>query len=100
MFDLTDKQVARSLKQLKRQRDLINAHQTKARSIALRKEWIEHQNILNYQMEYDRIVGHINSGRPPGVANNLLQFWIKPRLFSLIMMLIIELPKYFAFISF
>ena len=40
MCDITDKQVARRLQQLNRQRELINAHQTKARSSAIRKEWL------------------------------------------------------------
>ena len=72
-IDITDKQVARSLEQLKRQRALIKAHHTRAQNIALRKEWLEHQNRNNYQLEYDRIVGHINSGRTPGVSNEILQ---------------------------
>ena len=62
-----------SLHQLKIRRGLINAHQTTAQQLALRKEWLEHQNMRNYQLEYDRIVGHINSGRTPGVTNDILQ---------------------------
>ncbi len=55
----------KSLEQLKRKRDLIKAHLTKAENIQLRNDWLKHQNRKNYQLEYDRIVGHINSGRVP-----------------------------------
>ncbi len=72
-IDLTDRQIQRSLTQLKRKRELIKAHRTKAESIMLRKEWLEHQNRKNYQLEYDRIVGHINSGRVSGTTTDMLK---------------------------
>ena len=56
MYDLTDKQITRSLEQLKRRRDFIKSHRTKSESIQLRNEWLQHQNRKNYQLEYDRIV--------------------------------------------
>ena len=71
--DLTDKYVNKSLAQLKRQRDKIKAHRTKAESIQLRNEWTQHQNRKNYQLEYDRIVGHINSGRVRGTTADMLK---------------------------
>ena len=73
MYDLTDKQITKSLEQLKRRRDLIKAHRTKSESIHLRNEWLQHQNRKNYQLEYDRIVNHINSGRVPGTTVDMLK---------------------------
>ncbi len=40
-------------KQLQRQ---IDAHTTKAHSIALRKRWLERQRVANYQNEHDRLL--------------------------------------------
>jgi len=37
----------------------LDAHQTKAASITLRKQWLERQKLNNYQNEYDRIRGII-----------------------------------------
>ncbi len=73
MFDLTDKQISKILEQLKRRRDLIKAHRTKAESIQLRRDWLHHQNRKNYQLEYDRIVGHINSGRVAGTTVDMMK---------------------------
>ena len=55
MFDLTDKYVNKSLAQLKRERDKIKAHRTRAERIDLRNEWLQHQKRKNYQLEYDKI---------------------------------------------
>ena len=44
-------------KQLQKQ---IDAQQTKAASIKLRKDWLERQKILNYTNEYGRIRGIIS----------------------------------------
>ncbi len=73
MYDLTDKQINKSREQLKRRRDLIEAHRTKAESLQLRNEWLQHQNRKNYQLEYDRIVGHINSGRVPANTVDMMK---------------------------
>ncbi len=73
MYDLTDNQINKSLEQLKRRRDLIKAHRTKVESTHLRNEWLQHQNRKNYQLEYDRIVGHINSGRVPANTVNMMK---------------------------
>ena len=37
----------------------LDAHQTKAASITLRKQWLERQKINDYQNEYDRIRGMV-----------------------------------------
>ena len=38
----------------------LDAHATKASSIRLRKEWLEKQKKMNYQNEYDRVLGVIS----------------------------------------
>ena len=37
----------------------LDAHATKVASIRLRKEWLEKQKKINYQNEYDRVLGMI-----------------------------------------
>ena len=52
-------------KQLQKQ---IDAHQTKASSIEIRKKWLERQKIKDYQNEYDRIRGMIAQNERKGVS--------------------------------
>ena len=52
-------------KQLQKQ---IDAHQTKASSIEIRKKWLERQKVANYQNEYDRIRGIIAQNERKGVS--------------------------------
>ena len=44
----------------------IDAHSTKAESIALRKTWLEKQKKINYTNEYDRIRSHIAQNQVTG----------------------------------
>ena len=46
----------------------LDAHQTKAACIVLRKKCIERQKINNYQNEYDRIRGMIAHNYRTGVS--------------------------------
>ena len=52
-------------KQLQKQ---IDAHQTKASSIEIRKKWLEKQKLNNYINEYDRIRGIIAQNERKGVS--------------------------------
>ena len=52
-----DKMVAHKLHYFKNLQKQINAHQTKASSAHLRKQWLDRQKVTNYQNEYDRIRG-------------------------------------------
>ncbi len=52
---------------------MIKAHLTKAENIQLRNDWLKHQHRKNYQLEYDRIVGHINSGRVPSTTVGMMK---------------------------
>jgi len=54
-----DKMVAHKLHYYKQLQKQIDAHQTKAASIQLRKQWLERQKLNNYTNEYDRIRGLI-----------------------------------------
>ncbi len=46
----------------------MDAHQTKASSIEIRKKWLERQKVDNYQNEYDRIRGMIAQNDRKGVS--------------------------------
>ena len=50
-----EKATSNFLNNMKRQRDILKARQTKAALISLRKQWLDNQNRNNYQSEYDRI---------------------------------------------
>ncbi len=52
--------IQRHLSYYKTLQKQLDAHQTKASSVHLRKQWIERQKVSNYQNEYDRIRGIIS----------------------------------------
>ena len=54
-----DKHITNRLHYFKNLQKQLDAHATKASSIALRKQWLEKQNKVNYQSEYDRVRGEI-----------------------------------------
>ena len=51
----------------------IDAHSTKAESIALRKAWLDKQKKINYTNEYDRIRGQIANNVVKGMSTSLLE---------------------------
>ena len=51
----------------------IDAHATKAESIALRKAWLDKQKKINYTNEYDRIRGQIANNVVKGMSTSLLE---------------------------
>ena len=51
----------------------IDAHTTKAESIALRKTWLDKQKKINYTNEYDRIRSQIAQNVVKGLSTNLLE---------------------------
>ena len=59
-MDLQKILTARSLHQIKHLQKIIDAHETKAASIKLRKEWLDKQKVNNYSNEYERIRGMID----------------------------------------
>ena len=50
-----DKATKNYLINMKHQRDILKARQTKAALVSLKKQWRDNQNRNNYQSEYDRI---------------------------------------------
>ena len=59
--------IANRLHHYKQLRQKLEAHNTKAESIQLRKKWLEAQKRANYQQEYDRIRGLLSQSiLPPG----------------------------------
>ena len=59
--------IANRLHHYKQLRLKLEAHNTKAESIQLRKKWLEAQKRANYQQEYDRIRGMLSQSiLPPG----------------------------------
>ena len=61
-----DKAIAHRLKYFAQVQKRLDAHQTKAESIALRKRWLDSQKRASYQNEYDRIRGILSQSIPPG----------------------------------
>lgn len=68
-----DKATRNFLNNMKHQRNILKARQTKASLIALRKEWLDKQKRDNYQSEYDRIRGLLQSSVLKGVSKAHLE---------------------------
>ena len=50
----------------------IDSRKTKARSSMLRRHWLQKQTVHNYQNEYDRIRGILNTSVTGGLTNDVL----------------------------
>ena len=57
----TEKHIDNAIRHLKRKKDELEAHQTKAALITLRKKWIENQKRHNYNNEYERLIGILSN---------------------------------------
>jgi hypothetical protein len=64
--------IAKNLAYYKRVQREIDARKTKASLILLRKQWIDKQTINNYQNEYDRIRGILNTSVTGELTNDKL----------------------------
>ena len=64
------KKIANKLNYYKQLQEKLDAKQTKASSIQMRKNWLERQRIANYQNEYDRIGGIISQNVIKGISVN------------------------------
>ena len=53
---------------MKHQRDILKARETNASLIALRNKWRRQQDKMNYQSEYDRIRGLLESSVLKGTS--------------------------------
>lgn len=56
-----NKKIQHQLFYFKNQQKIIDAHKTKQAMISTRKQWLDLQNINNYQSEYDRIRNALQS---------------------------------------
>ena len=68
-----DKASSNFLHNMKRQRDILKARETKASLISLRKQWLDKQKRDNYQSEYDRIRGLLESSVLKGTSTKHLE---------------------------
>ena len=57
----TEKHIDNAIRHFKRKKDELEAHQTKAALITLRKKWIENQKRHNYNNEYERLIGILSN---------------------------------------
>ena len=60
MYSQTEKQMKNSLHYFKHLKDMIEAHETKAKSIHFRNKLLERQKVANYQNELDRLRGGLS----------------------------------------
>ena len=62
-----------NLKYWERIQKLLDARETRAQSLLLRHKWIERQNKMNYQNEYDRLRGELSRQIPPGFIKHAIE---------------------------
>ena len=72
-----DKATSNFLNNMKRQRDILKARQTKAALVSLRKQWIDNQNRNNYQSEYDRIKSLLQNSMLKGTSKKHIEDRVK-----------------------
>ena len=72
-----DKATSNFLNNMKRQRDILKARQTKAALVSLRKQWIDNQNRNNYQSEYDRIKSLLQDSMLKGTSKKHIEDRVK-----------------------
>ena len=65
------------LHNMKRERDIMKARETKAGLITLRKHILDKQKRDNYQNEYDRIRGILENSMLPGISKAHLEDRVK-----------------------
>ena len=72
-----DKATSNFLNNMKRQRDILKARQTKASLISLRKQWSDKQKRDNYQSEYDRIKSLLQDSVLKGTSKKHIEDRVK-----------------------
>ena len=66
----TEKHIDNAIRHFKRKKDELEAHQTKASLITLRKTIIENQKRHNYNNEYQRLIGILSNKAITHSANS------------------------------
>ena len=72
-----DKATSSFLNNMKRQRDILKARQTKAALISLKKQWSDKQKRDNYQSEYDRIKSLLQDSVLKGTSKKHIEDRVK-----------------------
>ena len=72
-----DKATKNYLINMKHQRDMLKARQTKASLISLRKQWLDKQKRDNYQSEYDRIKSLLQDSVLKGTSKKHIEDRVK-----------------------
>ena len=72
-----DKATSNFLNNMKRQRDILKARQTKASLIVLRKKLLDDQKRNNYQSEYDRIKSLLQDSMLKGTSKKHIEDRVK-----------------------
>jgi len=65
-----DSATANFVNNMKMKRDILKARETTVSLIALRKQWLDKQKRDNYQSEYDRIRGLLESSALKGTSSH------------------------------
>ena len=73
MYSHTEKQMKQNLNYYKQLKDVLEAHETKAKSIHFRRHALQRQKIANYQNEKERIMGEIAHNDTIGLTSRFLK---------------------------
>ena len=73
MYSSTEKQMKRNLKYFENLQKVLEAHETKAKSIHFRKHLLQRQKVSNYQNEKERIMGEIAQAEQRGLVSARLK---------------------------
>mgnify|MGYP006299679683 CR=1 FL=1 len=73
MYSSTEKQMKRSLKYFKNLKNIMEAHETKAKSVQFRRHLLQRQKVANYQNEKERIMGEIAQAEQRGLVSARLK---------------------------
>jgi hypothetical protein len=69
MYSPTDNQLKKSLHYLKHLKEMLEARETKAKSIHFRNKLLERQKVANYQNELDRLRGGLSQTELRGLTS-------------------------------
>ena len=73
MYSHTEKQMKRNLNYYKQLKDIMEAHETKSKSIHFRRHALQRQKVANYQNEKERIMGEIAHNQQIGLTTAVLK---------------------------
>ena len=69
---MNGKQIKRNLNYYKQLKDILEAHETKAKSVHFRRHALQRQKVANYQNEKERIMGEIAHSETRGLTSHHL----------------------------